>query len=85
MSDEKQLTIHFNNGAKMDVTFPAQTANSTEAVLAAMKKALEADKLAIEADGRLVVIPWSSVQHIELTPVPVAMPFGSIKGARISQ
>ncbi len=83
MNDIKQLTIKFNNGTKMDVAFPTQTADSTEAVSAAMKKALEADKLVIEADGTLVVIPWSSIQHIELTPVPAAIPFGSVKGARI--
>jgi hypothetical protein len=85
MNEDRQLTIHFNNGNKMNVSFPTQIKNSTAAVLETMKKALESDKLTIEAEGRLVVIPWAGVQHIELTPVPPAVPFGAIKGARISQ
>jgi hypothetical protein len=85
MNDDKHLIIHFNNGTKMDVTFPTQIKNSTAAVLESMKKALESDKLVIEAEGKLVIIPWGSINHVELTPMPPAVPFGSIKGARISQ
>ena len=69
----------------MNVTFPQQIKNSTAAVLESMKKALESDKLVIEAEGKLVIIPWSSIRHLEVTPPPPAVPFGSIKGARISQ
>ena len=85
MNDDHQLTIHFNNGAKMDVMFPTQIKNSTAAVLESMKKALESDKLVIEAEGKLIIIPWASIKHVEVTPPPAAVPFGSIKGARISQ
>ena len=85
MNEDRHLTIHFNNGTKMDMTFPTQIKNSTAAVLESMKKALESDKLVIEAEGKLVVIPWSSIQQVEMTPMPPAVPFGSIKGARISQ
>lgn len=79
------MIIHFNNGTKMDVTFPQQIKNSTAAVLESMKKALDSDKLVIEAEGKLFIIPWSSIRHLEVTPMPPAIPFGSIKGARISQ
>jgi hypothetical protein len=85
MNEDRQLTIYFNNGTKMDVTFPTQIKNSPAAVLEGMKRAMESDKLVIEAEGRLVVIPWASIKHIELTPLPPAVPFGAIKGARISQ
>lgn len=85
MNDDRQLIIHFNNATRMDVTFPTQIINSTAAVLEAMKKALESDKLVIEAEGKLVIIPWSSIKYIEVTPAPPAVPFGAIKGARLSQ
>jgi hypothetical protein len=85
MSEERKLTIHFNNGTKMDVSFPTQIKNSAAAVLEGMKKMLEADKLVLEAEGRLVIIPWASVQHVEVSPVPPATPFGVIKGARVVQ
>ncbi len=85
MNEDRQMTIHYNNGTKMDVSFPTQIKNTTAAVLESMKKAMEADKLVIEAEGKLVIIPWCSIKHVELTPVPPAVPFGSIKGARITQ
>lgn len=84
MTTERQLVVHFNNGTKMEVVFPQQVKNSTAALLESMKTVLGSDKLTIEAEGKLVVIPWSSVRHAELSPVPAALPFGAIKGARIS-
>lgn len=85
MNEDKQLTVHFNNGNKLNVTFPTQIKNSPAAVLEGLKRAMESDKLVLEAEGRLLVIPWASVQQVEITPVPVALPFGVIKGARVSQ
>lgn len=32
MSDERQMTIHFNNGTKMEVAFPTQIKNSAGAL-----------------------------------------------------
>ena len=64
MNDDKHLTIHFNNGTKMEVAFPIQIKNSTAAVLESIKKALESDKLVIEAEGKLVIIPWYSITRL---------------------
>lgn len=83
MNDDKQLIIHFNNGKKLEFTFPTQIKNSPAAVLEGLKKTMETDKLAIEADGRLIVIPWSSIQQVEVSPVPAALPFGAIKQAKL--
>lgn len=83
MNEDQKITIHFNNGTQMDVAFPKQIKNSMGAVMEAVKRVLESDKLTIEADGRLVIVPWASVQHVEVTPVPSALPFGAIKGAQI--
>jgi hypothetical protein len=85
MNEDRQMTVHFNNGTKLDMTFPTQIKNSSAAVLEAMKKAMESDKLIVEAEGKLVIIPWASVKQLEVTPAPPALPFGAIKGARISQ
>ena len=85
MNDDRKMTIHFNNGTTMEVSFPTQIKNSPAAVLEGIKRAMESDKLAMEADGRLIVVPWASVRHVEISPVPVALPFGVIKGARISR
>ena len=84
MSEDRHMIIHYNNGAKLEVSFSIQVRNSTAALMEAMKRALEAEKLVIEANDRLVIIPWASVRQVELTPVPAALPFGSIKNAKIN-
>lgn len=83
MNEDRNLTIYFNNGTQMKVSFPVQIKNSPAAVLETMKRIGEGDKLAIETEGRLIVIPWSSVQYLEVIPAPPAVPYGVIKGARI--
>ena len=84
MNDDKRLTIHFNNGQKLELSFPTQIRNSAGALLEGMKRILEADKFAIEVEGRLIVIPWAGVQQLEVSPVPpsASLPFGVIKNAR---
>jgi hypothetical protein len=46
---------------------------------------MESDKLVIEVEGRLIVIPWSSIKQLEVSPVPASLPFGAIKGAKVVQ
>ena len=84
MNDEKQLIIYFNNGTKMEVSFPVQIKNSVAAVIEAAKRILESDKLVIQTDQQLIIVPWSSVKYVEAASMPsAALPFGTIKGARI--
>ena len=84
MSDNKLLIIHFNNGTRMEVTFPTQVKNSMGAVLQGLKRILESDKLLIQTDEQVIVVPWSSVKYLEAASMPsAALPFGAIKGARI--
>lgn len=83
MNEDRQVIVHYNNGQTLKLSFPVQIRNSGAAVLEGMKKMMEGDKIAIEAEGRLIVIPWSSVQQIEVTPVPASLPFGAIKNARV--
>lgn len=44
MSDEKHLTIHFNNGTTLEVAFPTQITNSMAALVEATNTILKADK-----------------------------------------
>ncbi len=85
MNEDRQLIIHFNNGTKLEFSFPTQIRNSNAAVLEGMKKVLDSDKLAIEVEGRLIVIPWISIQHVDVSPVPPAVPFGVIKNAVLAK
>ncbi len=84
MNDDKQMTLHFNNGTKLEVSFPTQIKNSTGAVLEGLKRILESDKLVIQTEEQVIVVPWCSLKYLESASVPPAvLPFGAIKGARI--
>ena len=84
-NDDRKLTIDFNNQTRLEVVFPKQAKASPGAILEALKKAIETDKLVIEADGKLLMIPWASVKCVEVSPAPPpeSMPFGTIRNARI--
>ena len=64
MKTDRQLIVHFNNGSTLNICFPEQIRNSAAALLEGLKRIMEADKFTIEADGKLIVIPWSSVQQL---------------------
>ena len=84
MNDDKNLTIHFNNGTRMDVTFPTQVKNSMGALVEVSKRILEADKLVLQTEQQLIIIPWSSVKYLQASAVPAAaLPISVIKGARL--
>lgn len=83
MNEDRHVVIHFNNGSKLELSMPVQIKNSTAAVIEAMKKIMESDKLVIEAENHLIMVPWASVKQLEVTPPPPALPFGAIKGAKI--
>ena len=84
MDDEKHLIIHFNNGTKMEMAFPTQIKNSTGALVEVSKRILEADKLVIQTEQQVIIVPWSSVKYLEASALPAAaLPIGVIKGARI--
>lgn len=85
MNEDKHLTIHFNNGTKMEVAFPPQIKNSMGALVEAAKTILESDKLVFQTDDQIVIVPWTSVKFVEAAAIPAAaLPFGTIKGARIT-
>ena len=83
MDEEKRLVVHFNNGTNLEVAFPVQIRDSTAGVLEAFKRIMEADKIAIQTEDKLIMIPWASVQHIEFSPPPATTPFGTIQKARV--
>ena len=70
------MVVHYNSETRLEISFPVQIRNSPAAVLEAMKRMTESNKLAIEAEGRLIVIPSASVARLEVSPVPPSLPFG---------
>ena len=73
MANKRYLTIHFTDGSKLSVTFPKQIEDFNQMAIR-VQKALDANKLAIEIDGELFVIPMNNVKYLQVTPAPEKMP-----------
>ena len=76
------LTIHlvvfFTDGERLEFEFPFDEGEDHAAAVAAVRKALEKDKLTIEAGGDLYVIPQSSIKYVFATPAPDDLPTDSV-------
>ena len=82
MAEDRGLTIHFMDGSKMNFTFPKQVTHD-EFVSGRVDKILEKRALVVEADGALVMIPFSSIKYMQMYATPKKLPDYVIKGATI--
>jgi hypothetical protein len=78
-----QVTFFFVNGRKLSVEIPKQAGTEITTAMSNLKKVLESDRIMIEADGDLLVIPVANLTHFRVHPAPEAMPGGIIRGARV--
>lgn len=79
----RKLTIFFNDGSKLSATFPKQFEGDPATLAAQVRKAIDADKLALEMQGALFIVPMRNVKYIQVTPSPEALPAGVIRGAML--
>jgi hypothetical protein len=77
------LTVHFMDGTKLSVRYPRLTGLDASSIAAAVKRALDAEKIVVEIDGDLLVIPMRNVKYFHLTPAPDHIPQGVIRGGRL--
>ena len=82
MADERGMIIHFADGTKMDVTFPKQT-KFEDSVSVRLEKVLDKPALLVEADGALLVFPFSNIKYLQVYPAPPKLPDYVIKGASL--
>ena len=76
------LTVHFIDGSKMTVSFPQQVTDLTT-MASKVQKALNANELAFEAEGELIVIPTANIKYLQVHPAPQKLPDSVVQGARI--
>jgi len=48
-----------------------------------VKRAIDADKLVLEVDGDLLVIPIRNVKYVQVSPAPAHLPGGVLRQARL--
>ena len=83
MTQDRQVTFTFLNGSSLSVKFPIQAGDDLVTSLSNLKKGLDSDRIKIEVDGDLMVIPVASLAHIRIHPAPKALPSGIILGAHV--
>jgi hypothetical protein len=47
-----------------------------------IEKALTRTSMAVELDGKLIIIPYSNIQYVECDPAPSVLPLTIIRGAK---
>jgi len=84
----RTMTLHFNDGSKLDLEFPEQAQNSL-ARQVKLAEFLASKHLVVEAEGSLLIVPVTSVKYIALSATEssggtfAALPKHAIRGARI--
>jgi hypothetical protein len=85
MTITRQVMIFLTNGTKISVNFPKQAGDDPVTALMNVKKALEADRILMEVDGDLMIIPMQSVSFIQVSPAPEELPPGVIRNVKVTQ
>ncbi len=83
MSPLVSMTVFFLDGTKATFRYPRQSGTDSSTIASTVKKAIDADKLLLEADGDLLVIPIASVKYIQVSPAPSQLPSGVLRQARV--
>ena len=69
MTDKRGVSIFFNDGSKISLDFPKQSANDAAAQMK-LEDVLKKRYMMFEADGALMLIPFENVRYIQLYPAP---------------
>ena len=82
MAEERGMIIHFSDGSKMEVSFPKQVKHE-DSVSVRLEMMLEHPMLLVEADGALLMFPFSNIKYLQVYPSPPKLPDYVIKGATL--
>jgi hypothetical protein len=83
MSNERGMTIHFMDGAKLELSFPRQV-KTDDAVTLRLDKIVTHQGLLVEADSGLIMIPFGNIRYLEVHPAPGKLPDYAIKAATLT-
>jgi len=84
MTDNTQVTItvHLVHGEPLKFSLePTETKKM--GVSEDIERALQRNCMAIEADNKLRIIPYSNVKYVEIDPAPTGLPITIIQGAKL--
>ena len=77
------MTVFFMDGTKAVFRYPKQSGLDAATISATVKRAIDAEKLVLEVDGDLLVIPVRSIKYIQVSPAPAHLPAGVFRQAKL--
>jgi len=84
MNAPVKMTVFFLDGTSASFAYPRQSGRDQAAIVASVKKAIDSERLVLEADGDLIVIPIRSVKYVRVSPAPPHLPAGILREARMN-
>lgn len=75
------MRVFFLDGTNLTFSYPQQAGATQAAIVTNVGKAIESERLVLEVDGDLVVIPMRSVKYVQVSPAPKHLPSGVLRGA----
>jgi hypothetical protein len=83
MEDRRGMTVHFNDGSKLQIDFPRQAPTEAAAALK-LDDVLKNRYMLLEADSTFLMIPFENVRYVQIYPAPQNVPNHTyIKGASV--
>lgn len=83
MVGRRFVTLFFNDGTNLKLSFPKQGGKDAATLAANVKKAIDADRLVFEVEGSLYIVQVRNLKYVQVSPAPEALPAGIIVGAQI--
>jgi hypothetical protein len=80
MAKSRHITFYFTDGTKTRFSFPKQVDDPVR-LASEVEKALERDKVTLEVDGMLFIVPMVNVKYVQIYPAPEKLPPSVLKGA----
>lgn len=81
---QRTMMIHFNDGTKKLIGFPAPANDGDGNLAMRIDEALNSRYLVLEAEGTLLVIPVESIKYLQSYPAPQKLPPYAIRGVRFT-
>jgi len=82
MAGRRFVTMFFNDGSKLKLSFPKQGGQDVATLAANVRKAIDADRLAFEVEGSLYIVQARNLKYVQVSPAPESLPAGVIVGAQ---
>ena len=80
-TETRTVTIYFNDSSQLAFTMPVQATETNVGSLLTEFGAM--NMLMVELEGKLVLIPYSSIHHFEVSPAPDRLPKTVLRGAKL--